>query len=56
MMRAQASAFLDAIATERVDDALATFDDGGFVIALCDAARSASESGRRERIRDWRTE
>lgn len=57
MMRAQARAFLDAITTESGANGnlLASFDDGAFVIALCDAARAAAVSGRRERVRDWRS-
>ena len=50
----QSSAFLRA-AHGGDCGALATFDEGAFAIALCDAARKSSQSGKSERIEDWRT-
>jgi predicted dehydrogenase len=49
MMRAQLAAFL-AAAGGGDPATLATFDDGAFAVALCDAARASSSSKRAERI------
>ena len=52
MMQAQAEALLAAVGG---DDAgpLATFADGAVAIAVCDAARRSSQSGRVEAVEDW---
>ncbi len=55
MMRAQAQTFLAAAADAAADDALATFDDGAFAVAVCDAARTSASSRRSEPVADWRT-
>jgi predicted dehydrogenase len=55
MFREQSSAFLRAVQGGDCG-ALATFDEGAFAIALCDAARESAQSGKSERIKDWRTE
>ena len=46
----QSLAFLNAIAGESSGN-LASFDDGAFAIALCDAARTSSQSGASQDIR-----
>ena len=53
MMRAQADAFVGA-ARGGDGEGLTTFDEGAFEVALCDAARRSSASGRFESIEDWR--
>lgn len=54
MYARQAAAFLRAC-DGGDPGVLATFDEGAFVTALADAARCSSQSGRTERILDWRT-
>ncbi len=53
MMQAQAEAFV--LAPEGLERGLATLEEGAFAVALCDAARRSSRSGRMEPIEDWRT-
>ena len=53
MYARQAEAFLDAVAGGDAGE-LATFDDGAFVVALSDAARASSRSGRVTPVADWR--
>ena len=53
MYRDQAEAFLRAVGGGSAGD-LATFDEGADAVAVCDAARTSSESGRVEAVADWR--
>ena len=53
MMAEQASSFLSAVGGEDHGD-LATLDDGAWALAICDAARLSSETGRPTQVRDWR--
>jgi len=53
MYRDQAEAFLRALSGGRAGD-LATLEEGADAVAVCDAARRSSVSGREETIRDWR--
>jgi predicted dehydrogenase len=53
MFAGQASAFLRAVSGAGPGD-LATFDEGAFAVALCDAARKSSAARREEQIPDWR--
>lgn len=52
--REQAAAFIRTIATGEHSEFLATMDDGAFAVAVCDAARRSSASGKAESIDDWR--
>lgn len=54
MFREQTSAFLRAVQGGD-SGSLATFEEGAFAIALCDAARKSAQSEKSERIKDWRT-
>ena len=51
MMRAQPTAFVSA-SVNRSSGQLATLQEGIFAIALCDAARISSVTGRTEPIRE----
>ncbi len=51
--RDQAEAFLRALSGGDAGD-LATLEEGADAVAVCDAARKSSESGRTETVRDWR--
>ncbi len=53
MYRDQAESFLRALSGGGSGD-LATLEDGADAVAICDAARRSSASGREETIRDWR--
>ncbi len=53
MMHSQAVAFLSACQTG-AQSQLATLEEGAFAVALCDAARTSSETGKRQTIPDWR--
>jgi predicted dehydrogenase len=53
MMADQTAAFVQAIRTGISGD-LATFDEGAFAVALCEAARHSAASGAAETIPDWR--
>jgi predicted dehydrogenase len=49
MFSSQTTAFLDTVAGKH-DDRLATADDGVRAVAICDAVRRSSESGRMEKV------
>lgn len=55
MYRDQAEAFLRALSGGSPGD-LATLEEGADAVAVCDAARRSSASGREEPIRDWRAD
>ena len=55
LYRDQAEAFLRAVMGGAPGD-LATFEEGADAVALCDAARCSSQSGKEETIRDWRNQ
>lgn len=54
MMAEQSRAFLAAV-SGGTPGALATLDDGGRALAICDAARESARSGAAAPVRDWRT-
>jgi predicted dehydrogenase len=53
MMRDQLAAFLHS-AKDGEPSFLATLEDGCVAVAVCDAARKSSRSGRTENVLDWR--
>ena len=55
MYRDQAEAFLRVLSGSSSGE-LATLEEGADAVAVCDAARRSSESGREELIRDWRAD